>query len=49
MSSKNLRKQRRKKRSTWEAGEGKIIRLKLSRQKKKGGRERSDSTIRYSV
>lgn len=42
MSSKNLRKERRKKRSTWEAGEGTIIRLKLSRQKKKevGGAKR---------
>lgn len=37
MSSKNLRKGRRKKGSTWEAGEGKIIRLKLSRQKKREG------------
>lgn len=36
MSSKNPRKGRGKKRSMYEAGEGKIIRLELSRQKKGG-------------
>lgn len=48
MSSKNPRKGRGKKRSDYETGEGKIIRLELSRQKKEGGRQ-SDSTIRDSV
>lgn len=37
MSRKNPRKRKGKKRSMYEAGEGKIIRLELSRQKKKGG------------
>lgn len=37
MSSKNPRKGRGKKRSDYETGEGKIIRLELSRQKKEGG------------
>lgn len=49
MSRKNPRKRKGKKRSMYEAGEGKIIRLELSRQKKKRGGEQSDSTIRDSV
>jgi hypothetical protein len=48
MSSKNPRKGRGGRKGTHRAGEGKIIRLELSRQKNRGKRQ-SDSTIRDSV